>query len=252
MNSLNASRKATQKSPSTGSATLRAAAIQISGDWEATGKVFDEFVLAYYQGTRQVADKKTGQFKTLPKFIRQKFGNLADAEREAHFILTKLANGESEVLKLTGLDRAAFVHAMQKLREWRQDAELNSAVTDYVAAVKRLPDNTTLNECVNFYLSRHPAGLPRKTVREVLDELLTIKTNAGVSEPYAKELRLCGSANSPMPMPCRSPPLAANKFRTGSQTAPLPVAHKTITAVLSARCSNSPSGVATCPKTTTN
>jgi integrase len=162
----------------------------VSGAWEATGKVFDEFVLAYYQGTRQVADKKTGQFKTLPKFIRRKFGNLAEAEREAHFILTKLANGESEVLKLTGLDRAAFVHAMQKLREWRQDAELNSAVTDYVTAVKRLPDNTTVNECVNFYLSRHPAGLPRKTVREVLDELLDAKTNAGVSEPYAKELRL--------------------------------------------------------------
>ena len=43
---------------------------------------------------------------------------------------------------------------------------------------------------MNFYLSRHPAGLPRKTVREVVDEMLAVKTNAGVSEPYAKELRL--------------------------------------------------------------
>jgi integrase len=161
-----------------------------TGEWEATGKVFDEFVLAYYQGTRQVADKKTGQLKTLPKFIRRKFGNLADAEREARFILTKLANAEGEVLKLTGLDRAAHVHAMQKLCEWRHDAELNSAVADYVAAVKRLPETVTLKECVNFYLSRHPIGLPRKTVREVVDEMLTVKTNAGISEPYAKELRL--------------------------------------------------------------
>ncbi len=161
-----------------------------TGKWEVTGKVFDEYVLAYYQGTRRVADKKTGELKTLPKFIRQKFGKLADAEREAAFILTKLANGESEVLKLTGLDRAAYVHAMQKLREWRQDADLNGFVMDYVAAVKRLPDATTLKECVNFFLSRHPAGLPRKTVREVLNELLAVKTNAGVSEPYAKELRL--------------------------------------------------------------
>jgi integrase len=161
-----------------------------TGNWDNTGKVFDEFVLAYYQGTRQVVDKKTGQLKTLPKFVRQKFGDLAEAEREASFILTKLANGESEVLKLTGLDRAAYVHSMQKLREWRHDADLNSAVMDYVSSVKRLPDTTTLNECVNFYLSRHPAGLPRKTVREVLDEMLAVKTNAGVSEPYAKELRL--------------------------------------------------------------
>jgi integrase len=161
-----------------------------SGTWEHTGKVFDEYVLAYYQGTRQVIDKKTGQPKTLPKFIRRKFGSLADAEREATFILSKLANAEGEVLKHTGLDRAAYVHAMQKLREWRPDAELNAAVTDYVAAAKRLPENVTLQECVNFYLSRHAAGLPRKTVREVVDELLIAKTAASVSEPYLKELRL--------------------------------------------------------------
>jgi hypothetical protein len=161
-----------------------------TGKWEATGKIFDEYVLAYYQGVRQVTDKKTGQVKTLSKFVRQKFGELAKAEREARFILTKLANGESEVLKLTGLDRSAYVHAMQKLRECRPDADLNIAVTDYVAAVKRLPNTTTLQECVNFYLSRHPAGLPRKTVREVLAEMLDVKTNAGISEPYAKELRL--------------------------------------------------------------
>ncbi len=162
----------------------------ITGVWERTGKVFDDFVLAYYQGTRQVTNIKTGQLKTLPKFVRKKFGSLADAEREARFILTKLANAEGEILKLTGLDRAAYVHAMQKLREWRQDADLTAAVNDYVVAVKRLPEAVTLKDCVNFYLSRHPAGLPRKTVREVVDEMLTAKINAGVSEPYAKEIRL--------------------------------------------------------------
>ncbi len=161
-----------------------------SGQWELTGKVFDEYVLAYYQGTRQVVDKTSGQIKTLPKLVRQKFGSLADAEREARFVLTKLANGESEILKLSGIDRTAYVHAMQKLRAWHHDAELNTVVTDYLAAVKRLPDTITLNECVNFYLSRHPVGMACKTVREVLDELLAVKTNAGISEPYAKELRL--------------------------------------------------------------
>jgi hypothetical protein len=161
-----------------------------TGKWEATGKVFDEFVLAYYQGVRQVTDATTGQVKTLPRFVRQKFGDSAKAEREARFILTKLANGESEVLKLTGLDRAAYVHAMQKLRECRPDADLNTAISDFVAAVKRLPDTTTLQECVNSYLSRHRIGLPRKTVREVLDEMLAVKEKAGISDPYAKELRL--------------------------------------------------------------
>jgi hypothetical protein len=30
----------------------------VTGKREATGKVFDEYVLAYYQGTRRVVDKK--------------------------------------------------------------------------------------------------------------------------------------------------------------------------------------------------
>jgi hypothetical protein len=107
--------------------------------WVATGKIFDEYVLAYYQGVRQITDKKNGSIKTLPKLVRQKFSDLAKAEHEARFILTKLVNGEADVLKLTGLDRAAYIHAVQKLSECRPDADLNNVVSDYVAAVKRLP-----------------------------------------------------------------------------------------------------------------
>ncbi len=161
-----------------------------SRKWELTGKVFDEFVLAYYQGTRQAAGQTTGQFKTVPKLVRRKFGNLAAAEKEARFVLTKLSNAEGDILKLTGLDRATYVHSIQKLTEWRHGADLNSAINDYLSAVKRLPEAVSLNDCVTFYLSRHPAGLPRKTVREILAEMLEVKTNAGISEPYAKELRL--------------------------------------------------------------
>lgn len=157
--------------------------------WESTGKTFFEYVLAYYQGTRVTADKKTGQPKTLPKFVRQKFGDLADAEKEARFVLTKLSNAEGEVLKLTGLDRASYVNAMQKLREWRADVDLGSAVADYVGAVKRLPENVSLKECLNFYLSRHPAGLPVKTVKEVVDELVATKTNMNRSDVYVKDIK---------------------------------------------------------------
>ncbi len=113
-------------------------------------QVFDEYLLGYHHGIKQVVDKKTcqpvrdeatgqpkldqkgkpipdlstGKLKTVPKFIRQKFGNLADAEREARFVLAKLANAEGEVLKLTGLNRSSYVSSMQKLREWRSDAGL--------------------------------------------------------------------------------------------------------------------------------
>ena len=111
-------------------------------------------------------------------------------EREAELIAIKLANGESEALKLTGGDRADYVRAMQKLSEWKPGADLNLAVTDYVAALRRLPEHVSLSEAVEFFLKRHPTGLPPKTVREVVDELIASKTSAGKSDVYIKDLTL--------------------------------------------------------------
>ena len=186
-----------------------------TGAWEATGKVFDQYLLGYYQGTEKIVDKKTckplldeatgqpkldskgkpildlstGQLKEVPKFIRKKFGNLADAEREARFVLAKLANAEGEILKLTGLDRSSYVRAMQQLRGWREDADLHLTVTDYLAAVSRLPAGTTLQQAVDEYLRRHPAGLPSRTVQQVVDELVAAKAAAGRSQAYGEELK---------------------------------------------------------------
>jgi integrase len=78
---------------------------------------------------------------------------------------------------------------MGDLREWNQSAHLNLAVIDYVAAKKRLPDNVSLKEVVDFYLRRHPAGLPQKTVQEVVDELVEVKEKAGKSEVYTRKIR---------------------------------------------------------------
>ena len=103
-------------------------------------------------------------------------------------VAIKLTNGETEALKLTGGDRADYVRAMQKLREWKPDADLNLAITDYVAVMRRLPEHVSLSEAVEFYLKRHPIGLPAKTVRKVVDELIESKTNAGKSDVYIKDL----------------------------------------------------------------
>jgi len=131
------------------------------------------YTVAYYQGTKRV---------------RKKFSDLAKARREAELVAVNLANGETEVLKLAGGDRADYVRAMQKLREWKPGVDLNLAVTDYVAAVRRLPEHLSLSEAFEFYLKRHPIGLPPKTVREVVDELIASKTSAGKSEVYIKDL----------------------------------------------------------------
>jgi integrase len=135
----------------------------------------DLYTVAYYEGTKRV---------------RRKFSDLAKARREAELIAIKLANGESEALKLTGSDRADYVRAMQKLREWKPGIDLNLAVTDYVAVMRRLPEHVSLSEAVEFYLKRHPIGLPPKTVREVVDELIASKASAGKSGVYIKDLTL--------------------------------------------------------------
>lgn len=124
------------------------------------------YTVAYYSGSKRV---------------RQKFSDLAKARKEAELIAIKLANGETEALKLTGGDRADYVRAMQKLREWKSDADLNLAITDYIVSARRLPEHVTLKEVIEFYLKRHPIGLPPKTVREVVDELVASKASAGRS-----------------------------------------------------------------------
>ena len=94
--------------------------------------------------------------------MKRKFADLEAAKREADLAAIKLSNGEAEILKLNGTDRADYVHAMRQLRAWNESAHLNLAVTDYVAAMKRLPESTSLKEAVDFYLRRHPIGLPAK------------------------------------------------------------------------------------------
>lgn len=133
----------------------------------------DIYTVAYYAGTKRV---------------RRKFSDPAKARREAEMVAMKLANGEAEALKLTGGDRADYVRAMQKLRAWKPGVDLNLAVTDYVAAVRRLPEHVSLSEALEFYLKRHPIGLPPKTVREVVDELIASKASAGKSDVYIKDL----------------------------------------------------------------
>lgn len=161
-----------------------------TGKRERTGKVFDSYILAYYQGTKTVTDRKTGQPREVPKLVREKFGDPQDAEIKARSVVNKLANLQGEALKLTNLEALDYADGMRQLHEWKPDVRLSPTITDYVSAKKRLPEDVSLSECVSDYLSRHRVGLPRKTIREVLDEMLEVKASAGISEPYANELRL--------------------------------------------------------------
>jgi integrase len=148
--------------------------------------------LDIYPATNTVNGKEYAQFRFTyisgSQRVRRRFADLEEAKREAELVATALVNNEAEVLKLTGAERADYVKAMQKLREWRTDVDLDDAVKDYVAAVKRLPQDTTLREVVDFYFRRNPANLPQKTAREVVDELIAVKIKAQKSAVYLKDV----------------------------------------------------------------
>lgn len=135
----------------------------------------DIYTLAYYEGSKR---------------IRRKFSDLDEARQEAELAAVKIGNGELEALKLKGHDRTDYVRAMQKLREWKADADLNLVVSDYVATLKLLPENTSLKEVATFFVKRHPIGMPVMTVREVVDEMVEAKRKSGKSDVYIDDLEL--------------------------------------------------------------
>src|SRR5208337_2607255 len=100
-----------------------------AGKNRVNGTNYQQFTLAYYDGARRQ---------------RKNFSDLEEAKREAELAATKLASGEGQVLRLTSLDRAHYLQALDTLRPFNR--QLNLAVAEYVEAIKLLPPNTSLRE----------------------------------------------------------------------------------------------------------
>ena len=143
-----------------------------------------------YTGTNRVADKAYAQFTLVyydgSQRKKLRFADMGEAKREAELVATKLANGEHEVLRLTSTDRTVYVQAVAFLRPL--DVPLNAAVLEYVSAVKSLPEGTTLKEAVDFFKKRNPASLEKRTVRQVVDEMVATKRAAKLSEVHLRDL----------------------------------------------------------------
>jgi hypothetical protein len=75
----------------------------------------DVYTLAYYEGSKRV---------------RQKFSDPEKAKREAESAALKIGEGEVEALRLKGHARTDYVRSMQKLHEWKSDADLYLCVAD--------------------------------------------------------------------------------------------------------------------------
>jgi integrase len=123
--------------------------------------------------------------------FRKAYADPQKAKNEADAAVKKLMSGESEALKLTGQDRALYLQLLTILKP--TGVELYTAVHHFAEAFKIL-DGDLVVEAAKDYAKRNLKNMPRKTVQEVLDEMLDAKRNAKLSRRYLQDLGYrCGA-----------------------------------------------------------
>ncbi len=131
----------------------------------------DLFTVVHYLGTKRQ---------------RSYFADLNLAMAAAETTATKLSEGEVRVLKLTGQDQLAYARAVQALEP--TGIPLEMAAIHFAEAFKIL-NGASLLDAVRYYAKHHPSNQPKKTVSEVVAELIEAKEADGVSDVYLKDLR---------------------------------------------------------------
>jgi hypothetical protein len=117
---------------------------------------------------------------------RRYFSDLERAKKEAGVIATKISQADFEAIRLTGLDRQAYLEASDLLRP--TGVSLLSAVREYVAA-HQLLNGSPLLEAVRFYSEHREGQFTPMRVPDVVAELLEHKESKGRSAVYTKDLR---------------------------------------------------------------
>ena len=124
---------------------------------------------------------------------RRRFGDFAEANREAKTIAEQKAQGAVGAGALTAANRVGLEQALTLLaaNEGTHKAtvpRLIEIVRDYAHATKALPVGATLAEAVEFFAKRHPSNMARRTVAEVVDEFIADRRSAGCSEIHVRDI----------------------------------------------------------------
>lgn len=122
------------------------------------------------------------------KRVRRVFSDLADAKNAAELALTKLGNGQTQILALTNTDRENYVLAMDELRHL--NVPLLAVAREYRAAHELLGGRTTINEAVRYFVANGAPDIQVKGVSEVFKEMLEAKKADGASDVYQTDLEL--------------------------------------------------------------
>lgn len=115
---------------------------------------------------------------------RQKaFADEAEARKHAASINATITSGDIKGLVLSENDRLVYQNALAALAGL--NIPLDQAAREYAAAMKRL-GAVTLKESVDFY-AKHNGGLEKRTVGQVVQELLHAKRNPGPNRKPASK-----------------------------------------------------------------
>jgi integrase len=122
---------------------------------------------------------------------RQAYANWEEAKLQATTIAHKLASGDAAALQLTGDDQRIYLRASETLRPI--GIALDSAAIRFVEAFKALGSDMVVEAC-REYARRHPTTMPKRTIQEVVVELVDAKRLERLSEKHVQDLQSrCGA-----------------------------------------------------------
>jgi integrase len=130
----------------------------------------------------EVADKSNGTRRL------RSFNILDRAVAEAEAIARRLSSGEVVAAQMDSRASASFGRAIELLNEAGLDTPLELVAAHYVEAVKILGTDKIATAAQDF-IRRNPTERPARSVREVADELIELKTNRKASARYVEDLK---------------------------------------------------------------
>ena len=119
----------------------------------------------------------------------QSFSDFAAARDEAQRIGRLISSGETTAAGFRSTDAASYGRAVEILRDGGLDTPLELVAAHYVEAVKILGTDKIVAAAQDF-IRRNPTERPPRTVRQVADELIELKTNRKASARYVEDLKL--------------------------------------------------------------
>ena len=116
------------------------------------------------------------------------FTKLEKAIAEAERIAKQLSSGNSLAAQMDSSEAASWGNAVQTLRAAGIETALPTVADRYAEAVKILGSENIV-EAIKEHVRRNPFERPARTVRQVTDELIEVKTKRKASERYLQDLR---------------------------------------------------------------